>query len=119
MSLSEQKELIFEYGAEGGGTSLFRITNEDGTKSYFESGSYMQFDIDDNEEWKQLSGPVKNLNEFMDTFFSNENWYMFSPQFVHQELYSLVSLQLNKIDHEEIDSFRKRSFRYWEEIIKD
>lgn len=112
-----EKEIIFEYGAEGGGTMVFRIINDEGKKEYYHTGNYMQFDIDD---WKTISGRIEDLEIYINDFFKEERWFMYYPLYIIPELHSRFKKALKAIPKKLLKQFShsKHDIENWQEVMK-
>jgi len=83
--MKQQKEnetLLFEYGVEGGGASVFRLPDQ----TIVERGSSGGMLDDDEDPYRTWETPYGSWDAWWQHFTSYKQWFMFSPIFLHPSI---------------------------------
>jgi hypothetical protein len=106
---------IFDYGVEGGGETLFRITLPDGSMKIVADGSAMAWDENDNDIIKKWKKEYSSWEEFWQQFISEKSWFRFYPVFIHEDCRGSILEALNKLDAE---TGKEHYIQNWESALK-
>jgi|GEM_PF-4132884 len=87
-------ELIFQWGAEGGGERIYR--NKEGRIiSIGSSGGMLDEEEDPIITWQYQFPTIKSFWECFDRM--NKNWFRLYPLFIHKEYKAFVNKQIESI----------------------
>lgn len=86
--------LVIDLGCDGGGADIYRTPNGSGGWQFHLGGTTIAVDDDDNEVWKQWSGPpVDTIAQALDQVAGNGGWLHFIPIEIHSE-YRTIAWEL-------------------------
>jgi hypothetical protein len=90
-------ELVFELGAEGGRSGIYRIRKTNGGWEYQVAGGGMYLDENDHEAWSY--GTKKSVSTFEEALHSitGDFWVFLYPLNIHPEYRKIVWFELQKI----------------------
>ncbi len=102
------KEVIFKYGCEGGGETLYREQkNGTGILLYYTEGSDISINEKDEEELKTWKKDYASFEDFwQNSFIKNDQWYLFYVLFIHDEIKPFIIQQLAFLNLTERESKR-------------
>ena len=91
--------ILFEYGTEGGGSKVYRLPDN----SIIEKGSsggILDEQDDPIKNWeRKYSGFAEWWQNFTDKY--TEEWILFSPLFIHDDIKSLIASAIKKFAYEQ------------------
>ncbi len=119
--MSDQKELIVELGAEGGGGELYRVKTETGGWVYQSGGSSMYLDDNDDESWREwTSEPSSELNEAVTMLY--KQWFTLYPISIHPEyraqIWQLVQFQAEQSEKDSDQNWSNYNLSRWREACQ-
>lgn len=92
---SEVLTLVFEFGAEGGGSEVFRTKDE----KIIISGSSGGMLDEDEDPFIQWSTKYRLWTSFWSQFKrGNKHWYNMYPRFIHDDYKSFIKQELLSLD---------------------
>ena len=91
------KTLLFHWGFEGGGSDVFRIT-ENGKDRIVQRYSYMDFDANDDEIWHQGENQFESFEAYWKEATKDKNWFRGHLVFIHNECKPLIRKSIEAID---------------------
>lgn len=119
--LTETKSLkepikVVRLGAEGGGAEIM-ATVKKGVWSFWQEGSFMDFDKDDNEIWRKFkTDPVGSIGEVIE-----DEWWFYYPRDPHpafvpslRDWYQDAFEKLSETDKQKHSEFQARE---WQEMF--
>ena len=89
-----QEVKLFEFGADGGGASVYKLP-DDSIAERGSSGGILDEEEDPVKKWERLSPSWEAWwSNFKNTH--KENWIHFSPLFIHDDIKSFIQ---NEVDN--------------------
>ena len=106
---ASKPELVFDLGAEGGQSSIYRTRDAKGYWVYAVVGGGMSLDENDHEAWQfGSSGSFNSFEEALNSI-TGDFWVYLYPLAIHPEYRKIVWFELQKI----VSKFSVESLKNW------
>jgi len=91
------ENLLFHWGLEGSGSKVFRVS-KNGSDRIVRRYSYMDFDENDDEIWRQGEIEHPSFDVFWQEATVNKKWFSRHPVYIHDECKPVIRKSIDGID---------------------
>lgn len=106
------EQLLIHWGLEGGGSKVFRVIDK-GKERIVRRYSYMDFDENDDEVWRQGEIEHPSFEAFWQEATVDKKWFTRHPVYIHDDCKTIIRKSLNSIDLAGLSEYERRLIDDW------
>jgi len=108
------EQLLFHWGLEGGGSELYKVT-EDGKDRIVKRSSYV--DAEDIDVWHQAETEYPSFEAFWVEAIKNDKWFWWHPVFIHDDCKPIIRESLGEIDLAGLSEYERSIIDEWKGML--